>query len=182
MPKLNPYLPGYPMTQCGALNHKTVKLVLSVWVSINLSHFNTENSAIWWEERGESSTTTAWSWSYLYRDNSKLCYRVGVEGPFQGKTLRAVGSKLAIIGSWLRKSIHWAIVESRSNRVCKSRCRILFRTHQLAYLKTPLMSISNVAAFTKGTFGSMLPLPTSTTLPPGRVDWKEKTTLTLMIP
>lgn len=46
------------------------------------------------------------------------------------------------------------------------------QTNQLTYLKTPLISISNVAAFTRGTVGSMLPRPTSTTLPPGRVDYR----------
>lgn len=43
------------------------------------------------------------------------------------------------------------------------------QTYQLAYLKTPLMSISNVAAFTRGMFGSILPRPTRTTHPPGLV-------------
>lgn len=51
---------------------------------------------------------------------------------------------------------------------CKS-CEINSNTHQLAYLNTPLMSISKVAALTRGTLGSMLPLPTSITEPPGRV-------------
>ena len=43
-------------------------------------------------------------------------------------------------------------------------------SHQLAYRNTPLISISNVAALTRGMAGSILPLPTMTRLPPGLVD------------
>ena len=51
----------------------------------------------------------------------------------------------------------------------KSLVKSVNATYQLAYLKTPLISTSLLAASKMGTFGSRDPLPTSTTVPPEAV-------------
>ena len=64
------------------------------------------------------------------------------------------------------------------HKTFNDKSRKLRITYQLAYLNTPLISISRTAAWTIGSLISGAPKPTNTSIPPGFVDWHKNTSIT----